>query len=155
MINIISYIIEKLKINSKSKLGISADIEVDINQQKSVFSDEEIRQVVMYAQDLPIPPVKIKTGLRGNLLLLWEEKLSSINNSNNKCKISLSIPERYHGCYKITWPLGGYMAYEYPMGTNGYLNKDGSLKLPTIKSVFDQIQKVWKKNDLTNKLKKI
>ena len=157
MINIISYIVEKLKINSKSKVGISADIEVDINQQKSKFSEEEIRQAVMYAEDLPILPAKIKTGLQGNLVLLWNEKMQAYAwGGPGNFKISISVPERYHGCFKIVWEQGKKdHPYEYPIGTNGYLNKDGSLKLPDIKSVFDQIQKVWKKNDFTNKLIKI
>ena len=158
MINIISYIIEKLKVNSKSKIGIPTDIELDINDAKSKFNKDEIKEFVMYAEELPIPPAKIKTGLQGNLVLLWNEKLefSSWNGSYfGNFKISISIPERYHGCFKIVWEQGTKEhPYEYPMGTNGYLNKDGSLKLPDIKSVFNQINNVWKKKDFTNKLKK-
>ena len=49
--------------------------------------------------------------------------------------------------------MGNYMPFEYPVGSNGHKNKDGSFKLPDIESVNEKILNMFKKFDLVNKLK--
>ena len=151
------YIQEKLKITKDTKINTRAnsDITIDINSnKKSQIDDADIDKIIDFAIDWPVKPDIIKTGLRGNLKFIWNKEFHAyMRNKPSKFSISLSRPERYQGCFKITADMGNYMPFEYPMGINGHLNKDGSFKLPDIESVNEKILDIFKKYDLENKLK--
>lgn len=157
MNNISEYIVEKLKISSKTKINRldRSEIEVDINKsKKSQIDEEDIEKIIDFALEWPVKPDIIKTGMQGNLKFIWNKEFTAyMRNKPSKFSISLSRPERYQGCFKITADVGNYMPFEYPVGTNGHLNKDGSFKLPTIESVNEKILNMFKKFDLESKLK--
>jgi len=157
MNNISEYILEKLKISSSTKINRfdRSDIEIDINKsKKSQIEDEDIEKIIDFASEWPVKPDIIKTGIQGNLKFIWNKDFHAfMRNKPAKFSISLSRPDRYEGCFKITADMGNYMPYEYPVGSNGHKNKDGSFKLPDIESVNEKILNMFKKFNLENKLK--
>lgn len=146
-------IIEGIKIGSKSKINNVADIKQEYNDKKKLcVTKEELSEIEQYAEDLPILPITIKTGTQGNIKLIWD-KTYNLFGKTQPFTCNISKPTRYEGSFKITMDIGRSRPYEYPMGTNNHLDKNGNLKLPDIKSTFKHIHKIWDKYDLTSKLK--
>ena len=152
MKNIINFITEKLKISSSSQVSKS-NIEQDYNDKKKLqVTNQELREIEEYAEELPIPPAKIKTGTQGNIKLIWDKEFKFFTEKRiYSCNISK--PARYEGSFKITMEIGNSRPYEYPMGKGGHLDPKGNLRLPNVKSIFDQLNKIWDKYNLSEKLK--
>jgi len=152
MKNIINFIIEKLKISSSSQVSTSS-VEQDYNDKKKLqVTNQELREIEEYAEELPIPPAKIKTGTQGNIKLIWDKEFTEMG-ITKKYFCNISKPDRYKGSFKITLAIGRYRSYEYPIGKEGYKDSKGNLRLPDIKSIFDHIHKIWDKYNLSEKLK--
>ena len=152
MKQIVNFIKEGLKVGAKSKV-IKNEIEQDYNNKKKLqVTQDELREIEDYAEDLPVPPDVIKTGAQGNIKLMYD-KYHTFFSQKMQYGINISKPERYNGSFKITMDIGRSRPYEYPNGKN-YLDKNGNLMLPDIKSIFDQINKVWDKYNMTQQLNK-
>ena len=152
MKRIIDFITEKLTIGSSSKI-FKSNIEQEYNDKKKLqVTNKELQEIEEYAEDLPIPPVKIKTGMQGNIKLIWDKEFTEMG-ITRKYSCNISKPDRYKGSFKITLEIGRYRPYEYPIGKEGYKDPKGNLRLPDIKSIFDHLNKIWDKYNLSEKLK--
>jgi len=152
MLNINSYIFEKLQIGSKTKI-LGPQFEKIYNEKKKLcVTEKELNEIEIYTNSLPVCPKYIKTGLQGNIKLIFDKTFYSWGKDHNY-SISISKPTRYEGSFKITMDVGNARPYEFPMGNNNHKDKNGNLKLPDIKSIFDHINKIWDKYNLTTKLK--
>lgn len=148
MKNIINFIIEKLKIGSSSQIS-KTDIDTEYNSKmKLQVTNKELQEIEEYAEDLPIPPVKIKTGTQGNIKLIWDKEFDFFS-EHRIYNCNISKPARYEGSFKITMEIGRSRPYEYPMGSGNHLDSKGNLKLPNVKSIFDHLNKIWDKYNLS------
>lgn len=145
MNNIIKYIEEKLKINSKSKIN---NIEIRIDQEELntfKFSQEEINEILNYCKDLPIIPNYLSRGMSPIIINFCYNKNKTFNNdyfSRNLIRIKkysnkeLMIRFIMVDCEET---------FFYPSDGKYYTS---------IKECFEYIHKYWKELDFSKHIKK-
>lgn len=149
MLQLIDFIKEGLRINKNTKVkNTDYNLDLDNCKKNPQLSKDEIDDIIDNCSKLPIEPNLIKQSKTGGIYLQYDKTYKVMSKSGHY-SIYICKPERYEGCYKIIFYNGAYMPPEFPIGTNGYLNKDGSLKLPTIEATFDHILKKWDKYNYT------
>ena len=159
MININTYIIEKLQLTKNTKVVSTDKLNLDLNKikgkSKIQFEDVDIDRICELIEKLPIKPDEITNSKVGGIVLKYHGG-GNFYSKKLKSEIHITLPDRYNKeCYKITWytPVD-YMPYEYPLGNNYMDKKKNKPKLETIDEVFDQILKHWKDRNMSNVVNK-
>ena len=154
MNNIIKYIEEKLKINSKSKININNDIEIRIDQEELntlKFSQEEIDEILNYCKDLPIIPNYLSRGLAPTYINICYDKNKTFKHDYHSYNlIRIKKNNNYTG-FELRFIIADlHDTFYYPYDDN----KNNINFYSSIKECFEYIYKYWKELDFSKHVEK-